>query len=55
MRCKITTFFRDMQIFLRIVCYFDKIRQKSWHLSQKAGADEGIETEIGLMADDVWL
>jgi len=38
-----------MQIFLRIVCDFGRNRHKSWHLSQKAGADEGIEAEIGLV------
>ena len=42
-----------MQIFLRIVCDFGRNRHKSWHLSQKAGADEGIEAEIGLMTAGV--
>ena len=39
-----------MQIFLRIVCDFGRNRHKLWHLSQKAGADEGIEAEIGFVA-----
>ena len=50
---KVVLFSELYKIFLRIVCDFGKNRQKSWHLSQKAGADEGIEAEIGLVAAGV--